>query len=82
MLAKREGTSPSVLRIFWAWDSSSGWSAPEEPRWKFATVPALCKLYVVRETAGAVVDPESDPNNDFLSVFLPEIDKAVFPKLK
>ena len=33
----------------------------EEPRWKFATAPALCKLYVVRETAGAVVDPEPIP---------------------
>jgi hypothetical protein len=37
---------------------------------------------VVRETAGTVVDPETDPGNDFLSVLLPEIDKAVFPSLK
>ena len=77
-LATREGPSPSVLRIFWSWNASKGWSAPDEPRWKFASEPALCKLYVIRETAGVVVDPEDDPCNDFLSVFLPELDRLVF----
>ena len=41
-------------------------------------MPALCKLYVIRETAGAAVDPEDDPCNDFLNVFLPELDRLVF----
>jgi len=77
-VATREGTNPSVLRIFWSWNALKGWSVPEEPRWTFATAKALCKLYVVRETAGAVVDPGADPCNDFLSVFLPEVDKLVF----
>ncbi len=75
-VATREGTNPSVLRIFWSWNASKGWSAPEEPRWAFARPPALCKLYVIRETAGAVVDPKADPCNDFMSVFLPELDRA------
>ncbi len=78
MLATHEGTNPSVLRIFWSWNASKGWSAPEEPRWTFAAAPALCKLYVVRETAGAVVDPGADPCNEFLTVFLPEVDRLVF----
>ncbi len=77
-LATRGGTSPSVLRILWGWNASHRWSAPEEPRWAFSDAPALCKLYVVRETAGAVVDPVGDPCNDFLSVFLPELDRLVF----
>jgi hypothetical protein len=77
-LATRQGTNPSVLRILWSWNASKGWSAPEEPRWTFGAAPALCKLYVVRETAGAVVDPGVDPCNDFLSVFLPEVDRLVF----
>jgi Protein of unknown function (DUF3485) len=77
-LATRGGASPSILRIFWSWNASNGWVAPDEPRWKFASEPALCKLYVVRETGGAVVDPGSDPCNDFLSVFLPELDRLVF----
>jgi hypothetical protein len=77
-LATRGRASPSILRIFWSWNASKGWVAPDEPRWKFASEPALCKLYVVRETGGAVVDPGSDPCNDFLSVFLPELDRLVF----
>jgi Protein of unknown function (DUF3485) len=77
-LATRGGTTPSVLRILWAWNASQGWSAPENPRWEFSNAPALCKLYVVRETAGAVVDPAADPCSDFLNVFLPELDRLVF----
>jgi len=77
-LATREGTRPSVLRIFWSWNASKGWLTPENARWSFASEPALCKLYVIRETAGAVVDPGGDPCNDFLSVFLPELDRLVF----
>jgi hypothetical protein len=79
-LATRAGTDPSVLRILWSWNASAGWLAPDEPRWKFAQARALCKLYVIRETAGAVVDPEADPCNDFLSVLLPELDRLVFSK--
>jgi hypothetical protein len=81
-LATREGTNPSILRIFWGWNASGRWSAPEEPRWVFAATPALCKLYVIRETAGVTVDPADDPCNDFLTVFLPELDKLVFAARK
>lgn len=77
-VATRGGTNPSVLRIFWGWNASKGWSAPDEPRWEFSTAPALCKLYVVRETGGAVVDPASDPCNDFMNLFLPELERLVF----
>jgi hypothetical protein len=81
-VATRGGTNPSVLRIFWGWNASNGWSAPDEPRWEFATASALCKLYVVRETAGAVVDPASDPCNDFMNLFLPQLEKLVFTAAK
>jgi hypothetical protein len=77
-LARRDGTDPSVLRIFWGWNASAGWSAPDEPRWAFGPASALCKLYVVRETAGAVGKPDDDPCHDFLEVFLPELDRRVF----
>jgi hypothetical protein len=77
-LATREGPNPSTLRLFWGWNAASGWSAPDEPRLAFGAASALCKLYVVRETAGAVIPPGDDPCNDFLSVFLPELDRRVF----
>ena len=81
-LATRGGTNPSVLRIFWGWNALEGWLAPEQPRWKFSGKQALCKLYVIRETAGPVVDPGADPCNDFLEFFLPELDRLVFSDRK
>ena len=77
-VATRTGTNPSVLRIYWSWKGSKEWSAPDEPRWQFGGEPALCKLYVVRETSGAVVDPTNDPGNDFLKLLLPQLDSLVF----
>jgi Protein of unknown function (DUF3485) len=77
-LATRGGASPSVLRILWGWNASKGWTAPEEPRWSFASEPWLCKLYVIRETAGSALEPEDDPYTDFLAVFLSEVDRRVF----
>ncbi len=76
-LATRGGADPSVLRIFW--HARTGWAAPDGARWKFASEPTLTKLYVIRETGGAASEPEQDPCNDFLDVFLPELDRAVFP---
>jgi hypothetical protein len=77
-LAARGGVSPSVLRILWGWNASKGWTAPAEPRWSFASEPWLCKLYVIRETAGSIVKSEDDPCTDFLSLFLTEVDRLVF----
>ncbi len=76
--AARAGANPSVLRIFWSWNTPKGWSAPEDARWQFASEPTLCKLYVVRETGGAAVEPDRDPCKDFLDLFLPVLDRAVF----
>lgn len=78
-LATRNGVDPSVLRIFWTWLTPAGWAAPEGIRWQFASEPTLTKLYVVRETGGAAVDPDRDPCREFLDVFLPELDRAVLP---
>jgi Protein of unknown function (DUF3485) len=77
-IASRSGSSPSVLRLFWAWRGSKGWSAPEEPRWSFASEPVLTKIYIVRETAGAVADPKNDPCNEFMSLLLPQLDSVLF----
>jgi hypothetical protein len=80
-VASRSGSSPSVLRLFWAWRGSKGWSAPEEPRWSFASESVLTKMYIVRETAGADVAPKNDPCNEFMSLLLPQLDSALFSVL-
>ena len=78
-VASRAGTKPSRLRLYWAWLGSSGWSAPESPRWAFAAEPMLSKLYIVRETGGVAVDPKEDPCAQFLSLLLPELDRVMSP---
>lgn len=77
-LAVRRGANPSVLRIYWTWRSAKGWAASDNVRWELASEPKLTKLYVVRETGGAVIEPDRDPCKDFLDVLLPELDRAVF----
>jgi Protein of unknown function (DUF3485) len=81
-LAARGGPNPSVLRIIWSWNASKGWATPAVPRWEYVNAPALCKLYVIRETSGSAADPATDPCNDFLTVLLPELDKYVFAARK
>jgi Protein of unknown function (DUF3485) len=76
--AVRGGANPSTLRLFWTWHAATGWVAPENPRWTFAAEPTLCKLYIVRDTGGAAIDPDRDPCNDFMDLLLPELDRAVF----
>jgi len=78
-VASRAGTKPSSLRLYWAWHGSSGWSAPENPRWAFAAEPMLSKLYIVRETGGVAVDSKEDPCAQFLSFLLPELDRVMSP---
>jgi hypothetical protein len=75
--ASKGGASPSFLRIFWAWRGSKGWSAPESARWAFAAEPLLTKLYVVRDTRGAISDPREDPCNDFIPPLLAELDRIL-----
>ena len=45
-------SAASELRIFWSWYGDGGWRAADNPRWDFARLPALYKLYVIRETDG------------------------------
>jgi hypothetical protein len=76
--SKLTGTNPIELQIVWSWNNAKGWTAPESPRLSFASDPMLCKLYVTRQAGSANVEPTSDPGADFLSVFLPELDRSVF----
>jgi hypothetical protein len=76
--AIRSGANPDALRIFWTWHGPTGWAAPEEPRLTFASESLLCKLYVVRKTGRAAVDPGRDPCNEFFDLLLPILDRTVF----
>ncbi len=78
---RKEGVAvPTELRIYWAWNASGHWQAPGNPRWTFARSPVLYKLYVVREMeAKGASRQEQDPAVDFMKVFLPALNQALFP---
>jgi hypothetical protein len=76
-VARREGTNPSTLRLFWSWRNAQGWAAPDDARWFYAVEPVLSKLYVVRETGGTTLEPKEDPCNSFLAELLPALDRAL-----
>jgi hypothetical protein len=76
-IAAKAGPSPSTLRVYWSWNGAKGWSAPEDARWTFSAERRLTKLYLVRETSGAKVDPKTDPCNEFMTILLPELDGLI-----
>lgn len=80
---RKEGAvTPGEIRVFWVWNAGGRWQAPNNPRWTFSRAKALYKLYVVRETgAKDAGHPEQDVAADFLRIFLPQLNRALFPAL-
>jgi hypothetical protein len=77
---KEEAVTAGELRIFWTWNAAGHWQAPKNPRWTFARAKALYKLYVIHEMAAKDAGrPEQDPAVDFLKIYLPELNRALFP---
>ncbi len=78
---KANTATPDRLRIFYAWSAKGPWTAPQNPRLTFFRQPVLYKLYVIRQLAQADEPVEEDPAVEFLKVFLPQVEKSVFPAL-
>ena len=64
------------LRIFWSWFGDGAWSAPDNPRLAFARLPALYKLYIIRETDDRE-RLDDDPAADFLRALLPGLSRTL-----
>ncbi len=65
------------LRLVWAWATSDGWLAPENPRWEFTGQPYLYKLYVSQDSMNG--ETETTEIQEFLRAFLPEVKSKLFP---
>lgn len=63
---------PHLLRVWYAWSDGETWSAKEHPRWDYLGAPRLYKIQLA-----ARVDEASgtDPVEEFLKDFLPELAK-------
>ncbi len=65
------------LRIFWSWFDGRAWRAAENPRWSFAQLPALYKLYIIRETSGRPERFDKDPAAELLRGLLPDLTRTL-----
>jgi hypothetical protein len=72
--------SSKGLRIFWAWNATGEWLAPEgDARWTFRGAPFLYKLYVAHDIAGPAGPPDNDPGAGLLNSLLPQLQAVLFP---
>jgi hypothetical protein len=76
-LFKKPEAGGQELRIFWSWYDGGAWRAADHPRWDFAHLPALYKLYAIRETNGRPERLNDDPAAELLRGLLPEMSRAL-----
>jgi hypothetical protein len=73
------GAEEQRLRILWAWSTDGAWSAPDDPRWKFARSPALFKLYVMCDPGGSDEVQDTDPSLSLLRLLLADLYTRLAP---
>ena len=72
---KTTATGTETLRVRWAWTADGNWEAPNSPRWSFARVPVLYKVYVVHPVVEDEDLGKDDPYVNFISAFIPAINR-------
>jgi hypothetical protein len=76
---EKDGPVSDLQHMTYAWSATGQWHAPDSPRFAFGSYRALYKLYVVHQPLTKADEAQDDPCTDFLKVFLPELDKCLFP---
>ena len=71
---------PEHLRVLWSWHAGGAWNASDRPRWDFAGLRVLHKLYVTCPMSGADDRQEDALCAEFLAAFLPELEKTLFAR--
>lgn len=78
----KPGIVPGVIEIFWGWSADGRtWAAPNNPRMSFARLPALYKIYVIRDVPMTASRDAADQNpcESFLRRALPEFETTLAP---
>jgi hypothetical protein len=76
---RQPGAVPVDLSVWWAWSADGTWTAPEYPRLVFRGVPALFKLYLLREAAPTDRGAADEPCLELARLLLPELRRSLFP---
>jgi len=63
-----------TLRVYYAWNDGSGWSAPDRPRYTFTARPFLYKMQLAAYVPPGGTEFDEDPCHRFLESFLPEVE--------
>jgi hypothetical protein len=80
--ARPGGVSQTQLEVYWAWSRDGReWVAPDNPRLHLARLPALYKLYVVREFLPNTRSESEDACQAFLRRAIPELLPSRSPEL-
>jgi hypothetical protein len=74
---KTGNTVPEHLRIYWSWNATGEWAAPENPRPFFAGSQVLYKLYVIIDSTGRTARPGTDRGAAFIEELLPQLDRSL-----
>src|SRR5205814_1464998 len=69
--------TPEQVRVVWLWNGKGAWSAPDNPRWQFAGLPVLYKVYVTAEFLPRNAETDGDVCRDFLREILPALDAVI-----
>jgi hypothetical protein len=78
-MVRTRAAEQTRLRIFYAWNATGDWVAPDNPRVAFAGTPVLCKLYLLRELPSAKAALADDPCLDLFERLQPELQQCLFP---
>ncbi len=76
---KEDPTGSQLLRVFWAWNATGQWEAPEWPRMKYGGRTPLNKVYFIARSAPGEPVAES-PALAFAKEFLPVVTALLFPE--
>ncbi len=74
--SKVEAAVPTHLRVHWTWYGGGSWQAPANPRFQFAGLPALYKLYVIQDPVRPDERLDEEACRGFLRELLAELDNA------
>jgi hypothetical protein len=74
---KTKPTGDESIRVRWAWSGDGDWQAPDYPRWVFARVPLLYKLYMVHPLTDDDDLTKSDPYRKFVADLVPALSRQL-----
>ena len=70
---KNRASGDEAIRVRWSWTANGNWEAPDYPRWSFARVPVLYKLYIVHPLTDDDDLTKNDPYRKFVADLVPAL---------